>query len=109
MKKKYLENASSITSISPASSTPDTFSPTQHLFRIMAALIPLIHHEKQEPGSMLCAQHALNSLLQGQYFDPSQLSEIAQNLDELEKTQMDEQAWNKRGKDKSSLNMDDTG
>lgn len=26
-------------------------------------LIPLIYHEKQEPGSMLCAQHALNSLL----------------------------------------------
>lgn len=29
-------------------------------------LIPLIYHEKQEPGSMLCAQHALNSLLREQ-------------------------------------------
>lgn len=26
-------------------------------------IIPLIYHEKQEPGEMLCAQHALNSLL----------------------------------------------
>jgi ataxin-3 len=28
------------------------------------ALKQVIYHEKQEPGSMLCAQHALNSLLQ---------------------------------------------
>ncbi len=26
-------------------------------------LISMIYHEKQESGSMLCAQHALNSLL----------------------------------------------
>ena len=26
-------------------------------------LVPLIYHEKQQSGSMLCAQHALNSLL----------------------------------------------
>lgn len=26
-------------------------------------LIPHIYHEKQQEGSMLCAQHALNSLL----------------------------------------------
>ena len=26
-------------------------------------LIQLIYHEKQQEGSMLCAQHALNSLL----------------------------------------------
>lgn len=26
-------------------------------------LLPLIYHEQQQPGSMLCAQHALNSLL----------------------------------------------
>ncbi|KIY53987.1 Josephin-domain-containing protein [Fistulina hepatica ATCC 64428] len=32
-------------------------------------LLPLIYHEKQESGSMLCAQHALNSLLQGSYDD----------------------------------------
>lgn len=68
-----------------------------------------MHHEKQEKGSMLCAQHALNSVLQGQYFDPSQLSEIATRLDGLEKDQMEEQQWKQRGKDKSTLNMDDTG
>ena len=26
-------------------------------------LVPLIYHEKQQPGEMLRAQHALNSLL----------------------------------------------
>lgn len=26
-------------------------------------LIPYIYHEKQQEGEMLCAQHALNSLL----------------------------------------------
>jgi Ataxin-3 len=26
-------------------------------------LASIIYHEKQQPGSMLCAQHALNSLL----------------------------------------------
>jgi len=34
--------------------------------RIMAGLENLIYsiyHERQQPGSMLCAQHALNSLL----------------------------------------------
>ncbi|MCO5593968.1 hypothetical protein L7F22_047987 [Adiantum nelumboides] len=75
----------------------------------MTSLIPFMHHEKQEKGSMLCAQHALNSVLQGQYFDPSQLSEIATRLDGLEKDQMEEQQWRQRGKDKSTLNMDDTG
>ena len=30
--------------------------------------------EQQEHGSMLCAQHALNALLQGNYYDPSQLA-----------------------------------
>lgn len=29
----------------------------------MDRLTTLIYHEKQQPGSMLCAQHALNSLL----------------------------------------------
>ena len=35
-------------------------------FRRMAGLerlVPYIYHEKQQEGSMLCAQHALNSLL----------------------------------------------
>lgn len=29
----------------------------------LAQLVPLIYHERQEEGSMLCAQHALNNLL----------------------------------------------
>lgn len=63
--------------------------------------------ERQEPGSMLCAQHALNALLQGTYFDPSQLADIAKQLDTLEQTQLDEETW--RNRDTASLNMDDTG
>lgn len=31
-------------------------------------LIPHIYHEKQQEGSMLCAQHALNSLLRASTF-----------------------------------------
>ncbi|KAH9942503.1 Josephin-domain-containing protein [Epithele typhae] len=67
-------------------------------------LVPLIYHERQQPGEMLCAQHALNSLLQGQYFSAPDLSEIARELDEHESTQLDvdERAT-------SSNNMDDTG
>ncbi|UZJ51797.1 hypothetical protein CBS101457_001117 [Exobasidium rhododendri] len=72
-----------------------------------ASLIPHIHHERQEEGSMLCAQHALNALLQGNYYDPSQLADLARQLDDLEKSQLDEEAW--RSRDVASLNMDDTG
>ena len=63
--------------------------------------------ERQEQGSMLCAQHALNALLQGNYYDPSQLADIAKRLDALERTQLDDDAW--RSRDTASLNMDDTG
>jgi len=45
-----------------------------------------IFHEKQE-GS-LCAQHCLNSLLQGAYFDAVSLSSIARELDEAERQTM---------------------
>lgn len=45
-----------------------------------------IFHEKQEGA--LCAQHCLNSLLQGPYFDAVSLSEIGQDLDEAEKEAM---------------------
>ncbi|KAE9411463.1 Josephin-domain-containing protein [Gymnopus androsaceus JB14] len=61
----------------------------------LAHLLPLVYHEKQQPGSMLCAQHALNTLL------PADLSEIAQNLDELE-------AQNLENPGATSNNMDDT-
>ncbi|KAI0630092.1 Josephin-domain-containing protein [Trametes polyzona] len=86
-------------------------------------LIPLIYHEKQQEGSMLCAQHALNSLLQGQYvsimlslwvltpsniapqFTAPDLSEIARKLDETEHGYLEEGT----GTNAPSTNMDDTG
>ncbi|KAA1473940.1 Josephin-domain-containing protein [Dentipellis sp. KUC8613] len=69
----------------------------------LEGLIPLIYHEKQEAGSMLCAQHALNSLLQGNYFTTPDLSEIARSLDTLEGSYREEDA------ERTSTNMDDTG
>ncbi|KAF9241602.1 Josephin-domain-containing protein [Melanogaster broomeanus] len=66
-------------------------------------LVSLIYHEKQQSGSMLCAQHALNSLLQGNYFTAPDLSELARNLDHLEQT------YNEERRSQSSANMDDTG
>ncbi|KAJ6499924.1 Josephin-domain-containing protein [Mycena vitilis] len=62
-----------------------------------------IYHERQEEGSMLCAQHALNSLLQGNYFGAPDLSEIARNLDILEESYDDENQGTRSG------NMDDSG
>ncbi|KAI9458551.1 Josephin-domain-containing protein [Russula earlei] len=62
-----------------------------------------IYHEKQERGSALCAQHALNSLLQGSYFTPTDLSTIAQSLDSLE------QDVDQGRLGRESANMDDTG
>lgn len=41
-----------------------------------------LYFEKQE--GQLCAQHALNSLLQGSYFTPMDLAEIASSLDKVE-------------------------
>ncbi|GAK64632.1 josephin-domain-containing protein [Moesziomyces antarcticus] len=72
-------------------------------------LIAYIHHERQEPGSMLCAQHALNALLQGQYYDASQLAQIAAELDHLEASELGLSAADIASRDRSSLNMDDTG
>lgn len=46
----------------------------------------MIFHEKQE-GS-LCAQHCLNSLLQGTYYNAVDLAEIARELDEQERQAM---------------------
>ncbi|KAJ6593923.1 Josephin-domain-containing protein [Mycena capillaripes] len=62
-----------------------------------------IYHERQEEGSMLCAQHALNSLLQGNYFSAPDLSEIARNLDVLEESYDDGNPGTRSG------NMDDSG
>ena len=43
----------------------------------------------QQEGS-LCAQHALNALLQGNYFTAIDLAELARQLDESEKARMAE-------------------
>ena len=37
---------------------------------------------------MLCAQHALNALLQNQYFSAVDLAEIARSLEEVERQNM---------------------
>lgn len=49
-----------------------------------------IFHERQEPGSMLCAQHALNNLLQVPLYSASELANIAHELDVLEAAQLDD-------------------
>lgn len=41
-----------------------------------------IYHERQE--ALLCGQHALNNLVQACIFSPESLSEIAQQLDQME-------------------------
>lgn len=38
---------------------------------------------------MLCAQHALNNLLQSSLFTPQDLADIARRLDQLEADQLD--------------------
>ncbi|KAL8279488.1 hypothetical protein RQP46_008050 [Phenoliferia psychrophenolica] len=70
----------------------------------MADLVPQIYHEKQDPGSMLCAQHALNNLLQSSLFTPQDLADIARRLDQLEQDQLD----NDDGAGESH-NYDDSG
>nr|GAT56364.1 predicted protein [Mycena chlorophos] len=69
----------------------------------MDNLVARIYHEKQQEGSMLCAQHALNALLQGNYFTAPDLSEIAKELDTLEQSYDDDNHGTRSG------NMDDTG
>ncbi|KAJ8975174.1 hypothetical protein NQ317_011077 [Molorchus minor] len=70
-----------------------------------------IFHEKQE-GS-LCAQHCLNSLLQGPYFTAVELSTLAQKLDEAERQQMaecgEESEEYRKFLQQPSGNMDDSG
>ncbi|CAG8498922.1 14633_t:CDS:2, partial [Acaulospora morrowiae] len=54
----------------------------------MTELIPYIIWEKQE--GYLCAQHCINSLLQGEYFTAVELGEIASNLDKAEQAALRE-------------------
>lgn len=58
---------------------------------------------------MLCAQHALNNLLQGNYFDAAQLADIATQLDALERDNLDmsDADWNNR--EAAGRNADETG
>ncbi|KAJ3038198.1 Ataxin-3, partial [Rhizophlyctis rosea] len=73
-------------------------------------LIPFIFHEKQE--GQLCAQHALNALLQDNHFTAVDLAEIARILDAEEQKAMaeggtDTEAYQKFLKEGSS-NYDDS-
>ncbi|CAI2184181.1 3099_t:CDS:2, partial [Funneliformis geosporum] len=64
----------------------------------------------------LCAQHCLNSLLQGEYFTAVDLSEIARNLDQAEQAalsegnteEVEENIQNRIANSSSSQNMDDS-
>jgi len=70
-----------------------------------------IFHEKQD-GS-LCAQHCLNSLLQGPYFTAVDLGTLANRLDEEEREQMAEGGVDteeyRKFLEQPSSNMDDSG
>ena len=68
----------------------------------------LIFHERQEGA--LCAQHCLNSLLQGDYYSAVDLANIAQNLDSLEQGFMSQEPGSRsRNTAQESSNYDDTG
>ncbi|XP_023245868.1 ataxin-3 [Copidosoma floridanum] len=70
-----------------------------------------IFHEKQE--GYLCAQHCLNALLQGQYFNAVDLANLAEQLDIEERRAMAESGEDtddyKRFIEQPSGNMDDSG
>ena len=60
-----------------------------------------IFHETQE--GQLCAQHCLNSLMQGDYYTAPDLAKIAMDLDSIERGYMHATTSNE------SANYDDTG
>ncbi|WOO82288.1 Ataxin-3 [Vanrija pseudolonga] len=66
-------------------------------------LVPYIFHELQEPGSLLCAQHCLNNLLQQPVYTEIDLADLARRLDEAES------AATYRAPGAKSYNYDDTG
>jgi ataxin-3 len=53
---------------------------------------------------MLCAQHALNNLIQASLFSASELANIAHELDQLEAAQLDQDQLQERNQ-----NADETG
>ncbi|KAG9305805.1 hypothetical protein G9A89_001094 [Geosiphon pyriformis] len=77
----------------------------------MADLVPYLFWEKQE--GQLCAQHCLNSLLQGELFTAVDLSIIARELDQAEQAALQEGAYPGEFKidpqNNISQNMDDSG
>lgn len=71
-----------------------------------------IFHETQD--GLLCAQHCLNSLLQGDYYSAPDLANIAMELDKLERglggaPNHANMAGNHQNDDDMSSNYDDTG
>nr|XP_045596395.1 ataxin-3-like [Procambarus clarkii] len=70
-----------------------------------------VYHEKQD--GLLCGQHCLNSLLQGQYFTAVDLADIAQQMDQAEQRHMAELGIHtdefRRFMEQPSVNMDDSG
>ncbi|KAI9490390.1 Josephin-domain-containing protein [Zychaea mexicana] len=67
-------------------------------------LVPDIFFEKQE--GHLCAQHALNALLQGSYFTAVDLATIGQRLDDQENAMLTNQG---RSAQQQGSNFDDSG
>ena len=70
-----------------------------------------IFHEQQD-GS-LCAQHCLNSLLQGQFYSAVDLADMARELDTMEQLRMAEMGEDtpeyRQFMAQPSTNMDDSG
>ena len=70
----------------------------------------LIFHEKQDGA--LCAQHCLNSLLQGDYYSAVDLAHIAEELDKVERSHMAAAGITKEYEkflSEKSSNYDDSG
>jgi ataxin-3 len=71
----------------------------------------MVFHERQEGA--LCAQHALNSVLQGAYFTAVDLAELARSLDNLERERLAGGDYSSpdylRAMQADSQNMDDSG
>jgi Ataxin-3 len=71
----------------------------------MSDLVPAVFHEKQE--GQLCAQHAVNNLLQGSYFTAVDLAELARELDAEERLACSEKE--KGVAEGESSNYDESG
>lgn len=63
--------------------------------------LPMVYWERQQ-GDLMCGLHAVNSMLQGPYYDEITLSEIALELDEKEKKMLG-------GKEGKSNHLNDGG